>query len=183
LYIIFDILFLVLVLYLSKISYEKKVYLKIFEYFKIFFLFTISAKLAPFSSILLQKLYITKADTYTTLLLIAFAINLLILFYGWKYIVKLSGKFVNTSKTKILMAKLLSFIEVLVLSTFSLYIVMQLYISKVYIYPHLSQTYTYKGVEKFYQSFLNDKVINIIFNSNTGTNQHELLFKSFSNSI
>ncbi|MEA3383525.1 MAG: hypothetical protein U9Q20_02465 [Campylobacterota bacterium] len=182
-YNIFDLLFIVLNIFLILYSYKHRSYIKIFEYFKIFFLITVSAKLSSITAVLLQKLYITKADTYTTLILISFVVNLLIIYFSWKFIFKFSKRFVNSEKLKILFAKIFTVVEVVVLSTFSLYILMQIYITKVYLAPTLKKTYTYSKVIKFYNSFLNDDFVNMILHSDTGTNHKEIIFKSFKNSI
>ena len=178
-----DLLLIGAIIVLTKISYEKKIYIKIFEYFKIFLAITISAKLSSFTAITLQKLYITKADTYTTLILISFVVNLVILYFGWKYIFAFSNKFMQNGKLRTLLAKLFTFLEVLIMVTFSLYIIMQLYISKVYISKTLHKSYSYSKIETFYNSFLNDDFINMILHSDTGTNRKEVLFKSFKNSF
>ncbi|MEA3513379.1 MAG: hypothetical protein U9R37_07230 [Campylobacterota bacterium] len=144
---------------------------------------TISAKLSSSTGLLLQKFYITKADTYTTLTLISFVINFLILFYTWKYIFIVLNKYINSAKIKILFAKVFTFLEVLIITTFSIYIIMQLYISKVYLYKTIKKSYSYPKIEKFYKNFLGDDFVNMILNSDTGTNHKEVIFKSFKNSI
>lgn len=157
--------------------------MKIFEYFKIFFVITISAKLSSSTGVLLQKLYITKADTYTTLILISFILNFLILYYGWGYILAFTKQYINNEKLKTLFAKIFTGIEVVIIVTFSLYILMQIYLAKVYLYPTLSKTYTYPKIEKFYKKFLNDDFVRMILSSDTGTNYKEVIFKSFKNSF
>jgi len=178
-----DLLFMVTIILLTKISYDKKIYVKIFEYFKIFMAITISAKLSPYTAILLQKLYITKADTYTTLTLIAFAVNITILYFGWRYIFAFSNKFIQNTKIRTILAKIFTFLEVFTLVTFSIYIVMQLYISKIYLYKSIKKSYSYPKIEKFYNSFLNDDFVNMVLNSDAGTNHKEIIFKSFKNSF
>lgn len=178
-----DLIFLIAIIVLTKISYERKIYIKIFEYFKIFIIITISAKLSSYTAITLQKLYITKADTYTTLILISFVVNLLILYYGWKTIFNFSNKFIQNEKIKIIFAKIFTFLEVFIIITFSLYIVMQLYITKIYLSKPLHKSYSYPKIEKFYNSFLNDDFVNMVLNSDTGTNHKEIIFKSFKNSF
>lgn len=182
-YNIIDLLFVVLVAYGIYYSYTHKSYVKIFEYFKIFIAITLSAKMASFTAIYLQNFYITKADTYTTLLLISFVVNLLIIIYGYKSVFRLCRGFINSEKIKVLLAKLFTVIEVLVLSTFALYIVMQIYLAKLYLYPTIKQTYIYPKIEKFYSKFLNYDFVLMVMGSDTGTNHKELLFKSFKNSF
>jgi len=178
-----DLLFLVTIIILTRISYERKTYLKIFEYFKIFMAITLSAKLASFTALLLQKFYITKADTYTTLILISFVVNIILIYYSWRYLFSFSNKFVQNVKIRVFFAKLFSFLEVLIIVTFSIYIVMQLYITKIYLYKTLKKSYSYPKIEKFYNSFLNDDFVNMILHSDTGTNHKEVIFKSFKNSF
>lgn len=182
-YNIIDILFLGLIAYGIYYSYTHKSYVKIFEYFKIFIAITMSAKMASFTAIYLQKLYITKADTYTTLLLISFVVNLLIIIYGYKSVLKLTNGFINSEKIKVILAKLFTVIEVVVLSTFALYIVMQIYLAKVYLYPTMEKTYLYPKIERFYSKFLNYDFVLLVMGSDTGTNHKELLFKSLKNAL
>ena len=182
-YIGLDILLLLLTIFTCYYSYQKKIYLKIFEYFKIFFIITVSAKLSSYTGVLLQKLYITKADTYTTLILIAFVINLLIIYYSWKYIFQFTRTYINNEKLKVLFAKIFTGIEVVIIITFSFYILMQIYFVKLYMYPIFKETYSYPKIEKFYKSFLNDDFVNMVLGSDTGTNHKEVIFKSFKNSF
>lgn len=182
-YNIIDLVFILAIVGLIYYSYKNKSYIKIFEYFKIFIAITFSAKLASFSAVWLQKFYITKADTYTTLILIAFVVNLLIIIYGYKYFLKLTSNYINNEKIKQLFAKTFTVIEVIVLFTFALYIVMQLYVAKAYIYPSLEKTFLYPKIEKFYTKFLNYDFVLMVMGSDTGTNHKELLFKSFKNSF
>ena len=58
---------------------------------------------------------------------------------------------------------------------------MQLYISKKYIYNSMKKTYTYNYIEKFYIKFLNNDILAILQGSSTGTSTKEILFKSFTN--
>ncbi|WP_375724579.1 hypothetical protein LXN10_03655 [Arcobacter sp. KX21116] len=182
-YNILDFIFFLILFFLIYHSYVQKTYLKIFEYFKIFFILSISAKFAPESATLLQKFHITKADTYTTLILIAFAINLLILYFGWDFIFKILSKFIDSQNIKSLLAKVITVIEISVLSTLFLYVAMQFYPAKKYIYPSVKKSYTYPKIEKFYTHFLNDNFVFMILNQDTATNHKELLFKSFKNSF
>ena len=178
-----DLVLIASILILTRIIYERNIYIKIFEYFKIFMAITLSAKLSSYTAIFLQKFYITKADTYTTLILISFVINIIILYFGWKYIFAFSNKFMQNVKIRTALAKTFTFLEVFTLITFSMYIVMQLYISKAYLYSSMKKTYSYPKIEKFYNSFLNDDFVNMVLNSDTGTNHKEIIFKSFKNSF
>lgn len=180
-YNIFDALLAGFIIYASIYSYKNGTYNKIFDYFKIFLLVTVSAKLSLYTGILLQDLYVTKADTYTTLLLIGFGINLFILYNSYKFILKLLDSCINSNKLKKLFAVLVSFLEVVILTTFALYIVMQLYVSKKYLYTHINKTYSYKKIEKFYHGFLNDSFVRMLMGSDTGTNSKEVIFKSLKN--
>ena len=182
-YNIIDLIIIISIILLTRISYDKKIYIKIFEYFKIFMAITLSAKLAGYTAIILQKFYITKADTYTTLILISFVINILILYFGWKYLFAFSNKFMQNIKLRTFLAKIFTFTEVFIIITFSIYIVMQLYITKAYLYKSMKKSFCYPKIEKFYNSFLNDDFVNMILNSDTGTNHKEIIFKSFKNSF
>jgi len=182
-YNILDFIFFLILFFLIYHSYIQKTYQKIFEYFKIFFILSVSAKLAPLSATLLQKFHITKADTYTTLILISFAINLLIIYLGWTFIFKVLTKFIDSHKIKSFFAKVITIVEISVLSTLFLYVLMQFYPAKKYIYPTIKKSYTYPKIERFYTHFLNDNFVFMILNQDTSTNHKELLFKSFKNSF
>ena len=182
-YNILDFILIVTISFLIYHSYIQKSYLKIFDYFKIFFILTISAKLAGFTGTLLQKFYITKADTYTTLILIAFVVNILILYFGWNILLKIFASLVNSEKIKSFFAKIFTILEVTILTTFLLYITMQFYPAKKYIYPTIKKSYTYPKIEHFYSHFLNADFMIMVLNQDTSTNHKELLFKSFKNSF
>ncbi|MEA2050007.1 MAG: hypothetical protein U9O56_04695 [Campylobacterota bacterium] len=109
--------------------------------------------------------------------------NIVLLLYFGKYLLKITDIFINNQQIKTLLAKIFTVIEIVVLSTFALYIVMQLYISKVYIYPIIKKSYSYNKIETFYKKFLSDEFVNMILNSDTGTNHKEIIFKSFKSSI
>lgn len=178
-----DVVLVAAVIVFGYKSYKNKIYLKIFEYFKIFVAITLSAKLAPYTAIALQKFYITKADTYTTLTLIAFAVNLFFFYYTGRSILKFLNKNVSNINFRKYTAILVTIVEVVIISTFSLYITMQLYLAKVYLHKPLSKTYVYPKVHKFYKSFLNDEFVKMVMSSDTGTNKDEVIFKSFKNSL
>lgn len=183
LYIIFDIAFVLLIVYSTYYSYQKKIYIKIFEYFKLFILITLSAKFASSTGWFLQANHILKTDTYATLILIGFCINIVLFYYLAMFLIEFSDRFIDSAKIKQYFAKTLTFFEVVVIATFSLYIIMQLYPSKKYLYPTLNKTYTYPYVKKFYIKFLNDDFIHMVLSSDSGTNYKEVIFKSFKNAF
>lgn len=178
-YYLFDILLIVFIVSLSYYAYKERLYEKLFDYFKIFVLITISAKLASYTGVYLQKFHITKADTYSVLLLISFVLNLLITFYGYKYFLLLIKRLIDSEKFKLLIAKMITVIEVTVIITFLLFIIMQLHPSKKYLYSTFSKSYSYPYIEKFYTKFLNDDFTLMILNSNSAIDHKEVLFNSF----
>ncbi|MEA3354580.1 MAG: hypothetical protein U9Q33_12270 [Campylobacterota bacterium] len=182
-YNIIDLLLVLLILWSSYYSFKNKTYQKTFHYLKIFLLITISAKLASYTGVYLQKLHITKADTYTTLILIGFGINISSFYFSYKYLYKFAGLLLNNNKLRNISAMVISFLEVLILITFSVYLIMQLYFSKKYLYTHISKSYSYPKIERFYKNFLNDEFVNMILSSDTGTNSKEIIIKSFKNSL
>lgn len=182
-YIFIDIFLLISLLFLIYFGYKNRVYEKLFDYFKIFIFLTLSAKLAPYMGTLLQKLYITKADTYTTLLLIAFVINYFLLHYLFKYFLIFINKFVNSEKVKKTIAILITFFEITILFTLSLYIFMQIYIVKISFKSTIDKSYSYPKIEKFYKNFFNDKFTNTILNLDTSTNSKEMIFKNLKSSF
>ena len=50
-------------------------------------------------------------------------------------------------------------------------------------YKNMKKSYSYPKIEKFYNTFLNDDFVNMVLNSDTGTNHKEIIFKSFKNSF
>jgi hypothetical protein len=183
LYFLIDIILFIFISFAIYYSYQKKIYIKIFNYFKLFIIITISAKLASQTGISLEKLNILSTDTYTTLILIGFAINVSILFYSWEFLYLLVNKFINSNQIKTFFAKLTVVLEVITIATFSLYIIMQLSISKKYIYPIMIKSYSYVYIKSFYKKFLNDDFVDMILNADTGTNHKEIIFRSLKNSF
>lgn len=183
LYNLIDFFIFVLIVVFIIYSYNKKQYLKVFEYLKLFIFLTISAKLASFTAIYLQKFYITKADTYTILLLISFAFNFILLYYFWKYIIIFIDKFVSSSTIKSFLAKVFTVVEVTIIFTFSLYLIMQLAISKKYLYEPLYKTFLYPKIERFYTKFINDDFVMIVLTQSNPADHKEILFNSFKNSF
>jgi len=182
-YNIFDLLLMITIVVFTYISYKKKIYMQIFEYFKIFFIITASAKLSSYTALYMQKFHITKADTYTTLILLAFFVNFLFFYFSWKSIFKVINQYINSNKIKTLFAKFFTFVEVVVIATFSFYVFMQIYITKIYLHKIVHKTYSYPKIQKFYNSFLNDDFVNMVLSSDTGTNHKEIIFKSFKNAL
>ncbi|MEA3289849.1 MAG: hypothetical protein U9Q04_06655 [Campylobacterota bacterium] len=178
-----DIFLLLCIIAATYYSFNNKTYEKTFHYLKIFLLISISAKFASYTGINLQKYHITKVDTYTTLILIGFGINILILYFSYSYIYKFSSMIINNNKIRSIFAFLISFLEVLIVISFSIYLIMQLYITKKYIHTHMSKTYSYPKIERFYKNFLNDEFVNMILSSDTGTNSKEIIIKSLKNSL
>jgi hypothetical protein len=182
-YNLIDVLFLILISFGSIYSFKKKIYLKFFEYIKIFFIITVSAKFASSMGILLEKIHTINADTYTTLILIGFSINIFLLFYFWYYLFTVINKFIKSNTIKIFIAKLFTFLEVLIVVTFTNYIFMQLSLSKIYLSKSMAKSYTYPYIQKFYKNFLNDDFKNMLLNSDTSTNHKEIILKSLKNSL
>ncbi|MEA2100709.1 MAG: hypothetical protein U9P72_11340 [Campylobacterota bacterium] len=183
LYLLIDIFLIIFISFAIYYSYSRKTYIKVFDYFKIFALISISAKFSTYTGNFLSKWHLVLADTYTILILIAFSINVIIIYYSWSFIYIFSSKFINNQKIKIFFAKLITVIEVLIITTFTLFILMQLSINKKYIYPTLNKSYSYPYIKSFYVKFLNDDFAKMILNSETGVNHKEVILKSFKNSF
>lgn len=182
-YLLLDLFLIVLISFGVYYNYKKKTYLKVFEYFKVFALISISAKFAIFTGIHLSKWHLILADTYTILILIGFTINAIIIFFSWSFIYMLSSKFINNEQIKILFAKIITVIEVVIIVTFALFILMQLNINKKYIYPTVKKSYSYPHIKSFYIKFLNDDMLKMILDSETNINHKEIILKSFKNSF
>lgn len=182
-YFFIDIFLFLALVFLIYFGYKNRVYEKLFEYFKIFLFLTLSAKLAPYMGTALQKLYITKADTYTTLLLISFVVNYVLFHFGFKYILKFSNNFINNQKVKTSFALILTIFEITIVFTLGLYIFMQVYLVKLALENPLNKSYSYPVIERFYKSFFNDKFTNAVLNLDTSTSSKELIFKNLKNSL
>ena len=182
-YIIIDISLVIFIIFAIYYNYSKKTYVNAFDYFKVFALISISAKFSTFTGIYLSKLHLIKADTYTILILIAFSINVLVIYFSWRTIYHLTSKFINSNKIKIFLAKSITVIEVIILTTFTLFILMQIGVSKKYIYPTLNKSYSYPYIKKFYIKFLNDDFTKMILDSDSSVNHKEVILKSFTNSF
>jgi len=182
-YLLIDLLLIIIIVFGTYYNYSKKTYIKVFEYFKIFALISISTKFAIFTGSYLSKWHIILADTYTILILIGFSLNVVIIYYSWSFIYMLSSKFINNEQIKMLFAKIITVVEVVIITTFTLFILMQFNINKKYIYPTVKKSYSYHHIKSFYIRFLNDDMLKLILNSDTGINHKEVILKSFKNSF
>ena len=180
-YILIDLVLFILISFGTYYNYSRKTYIKVFEYFKVFALISISTKFAVYTASYLSKWHIILADTYTILILIAFSLNVVIVYYSWSVLYRFSAKFVNNEKIKMLFAKLITVIEVVIIVTFTLFMLMQLNINKKYIYTTVKKSYSYPYIKHFYIKFLNDDMLKMILNSDTGVNHKEIILKSFKN--
>ena len=177
-YHIFDIILLLFIAFASYYSYREKLYLKFFEYLKILLLITVSAKLSSHTGIFLERSDIIDADSYSVIVLIGFIINLIVFTYAYKfaqsYLSSVEAKaFKQTGAISITIA------EVLLVATFSLYMLMQLHISKKYIYPAVKKSISYPYIKSFYGDFLNDGFVYMILSLDGQINHKELIIKSF----
>jgi len=182
-YLLIDIILIVIISFATYHNYKKKTYIKVFEYFKVFALLSISARFAMTTGVFLSKWHIIKADTYTILILIGFSLNVLIIYFSWSFIYSFSAKFINNAKLKMVFAKIITVVEVVIIVTFTLFMFMQLDISKKYIYPSVKKSYSYKHIKSFYIKFLNDDMLKMILNSDTTINHKEIILKSLKNSF
>ncbi len=183
LYNIFDIALFIIIVIFIYIGYKSRNYLKFFEYFKIFTIVTLSSYLAYPMGVVLQKFYILKSDTYMTLILIAFGLNIALFYFGWKSLVHFFDRFISSTKVRVFFAWIVSALEVIAAATFTLYFIMQIYIVRIYLYKPLHKTYSYPKIERFYKHFLNGEFVNMILHADTGTNSKEVLFKSLKSSL
>ena len=110
-------------------------------------------------------------------------INIVVLYFGEKFIFEFLNRYINSAAIKTFFAKLITTLEVIVIITFALYILMQLSLSKSYLYPTLKKSYSYPYIKSFYMKFLTDDFLNMILKADTGTNYKEVIFKSFKNSF
>ena len=180
---IIDTLFVIFMMALSYLFYKKAYYDKLFEYFKLFILLTISAKLASFTAWGLKELNIITPDTYSILILIAFVLNMFIIYFSYQSVLKLCDKIVDSQMLKRFFAKIISVVEVIIIVTFILYICMQLTLFKRYVHPYLKQSYIYSYTKKFYTKFLDYDFVYMILSSDTNINHKEVIFKSLKNAV
>ncbi|MEA1955702.1 MAG: hypothetical protein U9N02_04325 [Campylobacterota bacterium] len=182
-YLLIDLVLIILISFATYYNYNKKTYIKVFDYFKIFALISISAKFSIFTGSHLSKWHLILPDTYTILILIGFTINTLIIYFSWSFIYTLSSKFINNQQIKIFFAKIITVIEVIIITTFTVFILMQISVNKKYIYPHLNKSYSYPHIKRFYVKFLNADFANMILHSETGINHKEVILNSFKKSF
>jgi hypothetical protein len=175
--------FITTILLLSYWAYQNRFYIKLFEYFKIFILITIAAKLSTPMAIFLQKIHFLNADSYAIAIFIAFVMNLMILFSSYKLILKFLDTLINSQSIKAFFAKLITFFEITIICTFSLFLMMQITLIKRHASSPLAKTITYPYIKTFYTQFLNDDFIYALLHTDTKTNHKELIFKSFKNSF
>lgn len=177
-YLIFDILLFISIIYLSFYAYKHRFYIKLFDYVKIFIFITISANLAPSANSLFHKLNIISSDTYVIGVLIAFTFNFLILVYSYKTIFKILNHLIKSQKIKALIAKIVSFIESLLIITISLFLLMQISPIKKSIQSSLLKTYSYPIIKKFYMNTINQKFSNLFMQSDTKLQKYEAFFRN-----
>ncbi len=182
-YLLIDLILVGLIIFGAYYNYQRKTYIKFFEYFKVFALFSLSAKFATYTGIHLSRWHIISADTYTILILIGFGLNALVIYYLWIFIYDISAKFINNEKLKMLLAKFITVVEVVLIVTFMLFASMQLSVSKRYLYSGVKKSYSYHYIKTFYTKFLNDNMLKMILNSDTGINHKEVILKSLKNSL
>jgi hypothetical protein len=96
---------------------------------------------------------------------------------------KYSKLFINQDKIKDILAKTISFLEMIIIVSISIFMIMQLYISKMYLSKIMNKTYTYPKIQRFYKNFLNTKLANSILYSNTGTSYKEVIIESLSKGV
>lgn len=177
-YFLIDIAFLIATIYLIIYSYKREIHTKLLDYVQIFIILSTSARFSNKMGILLQKLYIIKPDTHTTAIVIGFLFNLLILFSLRKLISKVTKKYIEDKRVKKSIKLFLIVPEVIILVTFSLYILIQLTPSKKYIYPYVNKSYSYPYIKSFYVKFLNDDFLRVILDSNSDAQNYENVYKS-----
>lgn len=182
---IFDILFVALIGYVTYKTYESGAYKVIFGYLILMIAFTIATKYALTTAKFLTQISIINAETVSTMILIGFGINLAL---GLGLIKLIDRLYIKTFKSKAHKSKritgyIVSFVESLVMVTFVVYILSQIVIVQKISSNYLKNSYTYKYTKKFYRVFLNDDFIKVITNSSTGLNTKEVLFKSLGNVV
>jgi len=182
-YLLIDLLLVIFISFATYYNYSRKTYIKVFDYFKIFLLISVSAKFAAFTGSYLSKWHIILADTYTILILISFSINIIIVYCLWILLYYISSQFINNQQIKIFFAKIITLIEVVVITTFTLFILMQVSVNKKYVYPTIKKSYSYPHIKRFYMRFLNDDFAKMILNSETSMSSKEVIIKSFKDSL
>ncbi|WP_419769600.1 MAG: hypothetical protein ACNI3C_09665 [Candidatus Marinarcus sp.] len=182
-YYFIDVALFLLIAYCSYYSYQKKIYLKIFEYFKIFVLITLSAKFASKMGLLLEDSHVINADSFAMIVLIGFGVNILLILNSYQFIFKLFNNYINNQSIREFCAKSVTLLEITIIITFSLYLLMQITLSKNLLYNSLKKSYSYVHIKHFYTKFLNDDFVYMVLNTDTKTNRTEVIFKSIKNAF
>lgn len=182
-YFILDLLFFISIVLFAYFNYINRNYIKVFDYIKIFIFVFISSTYAYKTYIFLNKIYVLQADSYYIAILICFVINLLILIYGYKYIFKALNYIISSSKIKMLLAKIVSFLESILLISFMIFILMQINPIKKLSLKTLNKTYSYPYIKKFYIKVIDKNFTSIFLTSDSKINRQESILKSIKNSF
>ena len=178
-YFLIDIFLVAMMVYLIIYSYKKEIHLKFLDYVRVFIIFSVSARFANATGLTLNKFSITMADTYTTLIVLGFFINLSLLLIINAIHNKFSKKYIEKTKVQKSIKLSVIIIEVFVLATFSLYFFMQFTPTKKFIYPTLNKSYSYPYIKQFYVKFLNDDFLKVILDPHSDAQNYEGVYKSF----
>ncbi len=182
-YFIIDLLFFLAIVFFSYFNYIKRTYIKVFDYIKIFLFIFLSSSFSYETYTFLSKVNILRADTYYIAILLAFFINLLILIYSFKYILKALNYLISSARIKILLAKIISFLEAILVISFVLFILMQIYPIKKLSTQTMNKTYSYPYIKKFYIKVIDKNLTSIFLRSDSKINRQESILKSIKSSL
>lgn len=178
LHLIFDILLLVSIVFLTIYAYKHRFYLKLFDYLKIVLFITISANLAPSANSFFHKAGILLSDTYTIGILISFTFNFFLLLFTYKSIFKILNHLIKSQSIKILIAKIVSFIEAILITTLFIFLLMQIKPIKSTLQSTIIKSYSYPLIKKFYMNTINKKFSNLFMNNDSKVQRYEAFFKT-----
>ena len=182
---IFDLLLVIVVGYVTYTMYKSDSYSEIFRYVILMVAFTISVKYALGTAIYLRNEHILKADTLATMILIGFGLNLILVLVGLKLLDIFAKIFLRkeTRVSKEISGYALSFAESVLVVTFVVYLLSQIVVVQKLSDGVVKSSYTYKHIKHFYKTFLNDDFVEIITGSDTGTNRKEVILKSLQSGV
>lgn len=182
-YFIIDIFIFCAIVFFTYYNYINRNYIKVFDYIKIFLFVFISSKFSYTMYLFLGKINILKTDSIHIGILIAFAINLTLLIYFYKYIFKLLNYLFSSQRTKMMIARVVSFLESIIIITFIVFILMQIKPIKNMLSSSINKTYSYSYIKKFYLGLIDKNFTSIFLSSDSKINRQESILKSIKNSL
>jgi hypothetical protein len=180
---IFDALLLLLLISATIYGYKHGTFSKFYPFFKLFLGFALSGKYALFIGGKLILLGLLKATSYGVVMLIGFSIT----FGLYWVIVSLFEKInhrINTEKFKKISGATLMFLQTALISTFTIFILMQFTLPQKMAKSYLSKTRSYPYISRFYTRVLSTQFVKgAIIDGGTGIDSKELFIKTLKQAV